>query len=221
MISPLFGTRLARRLFLATRRVGFLTMPWHRLVATALALAGSGGCATAAPPPSGADPIPVVEAWVAARVAGDVDTVMAQLAEEGEIFGVGIHLDDNRERLRRNFEAQAVAGWAIEETDCEADGERVTCRYRQEDDILRRWGLALTGEHRYVVRDGLLVRIQRIHDQQSANTVYAVTDAFRAWVSEIHPELVDVIWVDPLSALYTTPEGARAVLDLLDEFPAP
>lgn len=196
-------------------------MPWHRLVATTLALVGIGGCATAAPSPSAADPIAVVEAWVAAREAGDIDAVMALLADEGEIFEIGIHLDDNRERLRRNFEAQGVAGWAIEETGCEADGELVTCRYQQEDDILRRWGLALTGEHRYVVRDGLLVRIQRIHDRQSANAVYAVTDAFRSWVAEEHPELVEIIWVDPMSALYTTPDGARAVLDLLDEFPAP
>ncbi|HSI99615.1 MAG TPA: nuclear transport factor 2 family protein [Patescibacteria group bacterium] len=198
-------------------------MSWQRLVATALAGIGLGGCgsATATPSPPGADPIAVVEAWVAAREAGDIDTVMSLLAEEGDIFGTGIHLDDNRERLRRNFEGQAVAGWAIEETGCEADGERVTCRYRQEDEILRRWGLALTGEHRYAVRDGLIVRVQRIHDPQSANAVYAVTDAFRSWVTEHHPELVDVIWVDPTSALYTTPEGARAILELLDDFPAP
>ena len=201
--------------------MGFRTVPWHRLVATTLALVAVGGCATAAPSPTADDPIAVVEAWLAAREAGDIDTVMSLLAEEGEIFGIGIHLDDNRERLRRNFEAQAVAGWAIEETGCQADGERVTCRYRQEDEILRRWGLALTGEHRYVVRDGLLVRILRIHDRESANAVYAVTDAFHGWVAEEHPELVEVIWVDPTSALYTTPEGARATLDLLEEFPAP
>jgi len=201
--------------------VGFRTVSWHRLVATTLALLELGGCTTATASPSAPDPIAVVEAWVAAREAGDIDTVMSLLAEEGDIFGIGIHLDDNRERLRRNFEGQAVAGWAIEETDCETDGERVTCRYRQEDDILRRWGLALTGEHRYAVRDGLLARIQRIHDRESANAVYAVTDAFRSWVSEVHPELVDVIWVDPTSALYTTPEGARAILEILDEFPVP
>ena len=200
--------------------MGVPKVPWHRPVATTLFLVAVGGCATAAPSPSAADPIAVVQSWVAAREAGDIETVMSLLAEEGEIFGIGIHLDDNREWLRRNFHAQAIAGWAIEETGCEADGERVTCRYRQEDDILRRWRLALTGEHRYVVRDGLLVRIQRIHDRESANEVYAVTDAFRSWVAEEHPDLVNVIWADPTSALYTTPEGARAILDVLDDFPA-
>jgi hypothetical protein len=40
------------------------------------------------------------------------------------------------------------------------------------------------------------------------------------WVREEHPDLFDVIWVDLDSALCTTPDGARAVLDLLDEYEA-
>lgn len=190
---------------------------------TPAALLVAVACLTACAPaasPSSADPLSVVEAWVDARNAGDVVAAMSMLPEEGDVFGVGIHLPGNRDRLRAIFEAQTEAGWSIEESDCRVDGESVTCRYRQLDDILRRWDLALTGEHRYVVRDGRLARIRRIHDPASARAVYAAADAFRSWVRAEHPELVDVIWVELDSAMYTTPDGARAALELLDEYEA-
>jgi hypothetical protein len=193
--------------------------PRRFLAASLLAVTPLTACALGASPPP-ADPLSVVEEWVKARDAGDVEVAMALLADEGDIFGIGIHLPGNRDRLRAIFEAQAIAGWTIEETDCRVDGESVTCRYRQLDDVLRRWDLALTGEHRYIVRDGRLARIHRIHDRSSERTVYATAAAFRDWVREEHPALFDVIWVDLDSALYTTPDGARAVLDLLDEYEA-
>jgi hypothetical protein len=190
-----------------------------RSVAFLLAVALLAGCAPAASP-TPADPLSVVDAWVDARNAGDVEAAMAMLPEEGDILGAGIHLPGNRDRLRATFEAQTVAGLTIEETECRVDGESVTCRYRLQDDVMRRWELALTGEHRYVVRGGRIARVQRFHDPSSSRAVYAAADDFRGWVREEHPELLDVIWVDLDSALYTTPDGARAVLDILDEYEA-
>jgi hypothetical protein len=194
-------------------------VPARSVAPLVLAAALLAACASG-PSPSPTDPLIVVEAWVDARRAGEVDAAMSLLADEGDIFGIGIHLPGNRERLRANLEAQTIAGWTIEETDCRVAGESVTCRYRQWDDVLRRWDLALTGEHRYVVRDGRLARIHRIHDRSSERTAYAAAAAFRDWVREERPELFDVIWIDLDSALYTTPDGARAVLDVLDEYEA-
>jgi hypothetical protein len=42
---------------------------------------------------------------------------------------------------------------------------------------------------------------------------------FRAWVRKNHPDAVEVIWIDPTSAMYTTPDGAHAVMAFLDEYP--
>jgi hypothetical protein len=177
---------------------------------------------------SRSDPLSVVRGWSEARNAGDVDRAMSYVADEGNILGIGVHLPGERDRLRSIFEAQALASWSVEDSDCvvavsandPAEAE-VTCRYVQRDRALDRWGVTLVGTHEYVVRNGLIVRALRTHDADSQRSAYAVFDAFRAWVRDTHPELFDVIWVDRTSALYTTPDGARTVLDLLDEYQPP
>jgi hypothetical protein len=123
-----------------------------------------------------------------------------------------------RTKLARIIAAQGVAGWSVDDHECEVSGETVLCRYVQRDLVLDRWELTLTGRHRYIVREGELVFAERVHDPESRDVAYAAFEAFRAWVEQVHPELVDVIWSDPSAALYSTPDGARAVLDLLDEY---
>ncbi len=167
------------------------------------------------------DALSVVRAWTEARNRGDVDEAMANLADSGDIFGIGIHLPGGRATLRGILQAQAVAGYTVEDSGCVAEGELVTCRYRQRDRILDAWGIVLTGEHRYTVRDGKLVRASRTHDPGARAAAYAVFDDFQAWIRQEHPELFDVIWVDRSSAIYTTPDGAQAILDVLDEYEPP
>lgn len=146
---------------------------------------------------------------------------MSHLSETANVFGMGMHLPGLREQLRDILAAQAVAGWSAIESDCTVAAETVNCRYVQRDRILDRWDLELTGRHRYIVRDGKLTFAERVHDVESRRAAYSVFDDFRDWVADAHPELVDVIWSDPTSALYTTPEGAQAVLDVLDEYVPP
>jgi len=167
------------------------------------------------------DPLTVVRAWTDARNRGDVDAAMATLGETGDILGIGIHLPGGREKLRAILEGQALAGYTVEDSDCRADGDAVTCRYVQRDRILDAWAVTLVGEHRYTVRDGKLVRAARTHDPESRAHAYAIFDDFRAWVRTAHPELYDVIWVDRTSAIYTTAAGAEAILDVLDEYRPP
>lgn len=167
------------------------------------------------------DPLTVVGEWAAARSRGDVEAAMSLLGETGDIFGVGIHLPGGRTTLRAIMEGQAVAGYTVVDAECVANGEQVTCRYRQRDRILDAWGLTLTGEHRYTVRDGHLVRAARTHDPASQAAAYAVFDDFRNWIRQEHPQLFDVIWVDRTSSLYTTAAGARAILGVLDAYDPP
>jgi hypothetical protein len=193
----------------------------RRRVVRLLVIAGVVTACGGAPDPVATDgPVDVVQAFMAARNAGDVDRAMSYLAEEGSIFGVGIHLDDNRDVLAETFRAQVRAGWSGEDADCEVDGERVTCRYRQSDDILRHWSLELTGRHRYAVRDGKIAFAERVHDPAAQRSVYDAAAAFREWVAAERPDQEAVIWVDRASALYTTTEGAEAIFGLLDAYDA-
>jgi len=191
--------------------------PLAWLIAIVLVVTGCGGGTT--PVVRGA-PMDVVQAFIAARNAGDVDLAMSYLADEGSIFGVAIHLDDNREVLAETLRAQVRAGWTGEDADCEVEGEWVTCRYRQTDDILRRWGFELTGRHRYAVREGQIAFAERVHDSAAQKAVYDAAAAFREWVAAERPDEELVIWIDPTSALYTTTEGVDAIRRLLDEYDA-
>jgi len=165
-----------------------------------------------------ADPLTVVRSWAATRNAGDVDGALSHLGESGDIFGIGLHQPGGREELRTILEAQAIAGFRIDDRDCAVNGENVRCRYVMSDEPMRRWGLQLAGEHSYTVRDGRLVRSSRVHDPEARTAVYAAAALFEDWVREAHPELHDVIWTSFDSVTYSTPDGARAVTALLDEY---
>ena len=169
--------------------------------------------ATAGPPP-----LEIVQSWTRSRNAGDVETAMSYLAHDANVFGFSIASPSRRDQTRGILEAQATAGWTIEESDCSTAGESVTCRYRMHDEVLRRWGMAFTGVHEYVVHDGKLASSKRFHDLASRDQVYAALDAFREWVRVTHPDLLYVIWSDAQSVTYATPEGAEAMLNLLDEY---
>jgi hypothetical protein len=79
-------------------------------------------------------------------------------------------------QLRGVLESQAIAGWRIEGTGCTAEGERVTCRYRMDDEMLRKCGLALVGTHRDIITDGKLDSATRQLDQASRSKVYSALD---------------------------------------------
>lgn len=164
-------------------------------------------------------PVAVVEHWTAARNAGDLDAALAFLGDDAVVLDQHVSDPAGLARLRNVLEAQKIAGWRIEETGCGVDGERVRCRYAMDDALLRKCGLRFTGEHEYVVVDGKLEQQTRRHDAASRSEVYGRLQAFRGWVRKNHPGAFEVIWIDPTSATYTTPDGADAVMAFLDEYP--
>jgi hypothetical protein len=161
-------------------------------------------------------PLEVVAAWTGARDDGDVERAMALVAEDASILGFSI--PDERADLVEVLEGQVAAGGEMEESDCVETGERVTCRYVIRDEILRRWGLSLTGTHTYRVRDGKIVQADRVHDDDTRRLVYLELARFRSWVEATHPEIAAVIWTDPDIAAYSDPPGAEAMISLLDEY---
>jgi hypothetical protein len=165
-----------------------------------------------------ADPIAVVHAWDAARNRGDVDAAMGYLADDGQVAGFSLRSPGQRSLLRGVLEGQAAANYRIEDAECTVAGAVVTCRYAQDDEILRRWGMTFTGTHEIEVRDGKITRLVRAHDRDVQDEIYAAALRLRSWVREAHPELYDVIWVDDTTTLYSTRAGAEALLRIIDEY---
>jgi hypothetical protein len=79
-------------------------------------------------------------------------------------------------------------------------------------------GLVLTGNHEYVVRDGLIVSAGRTHDPETRSVIESASRDLRQWVKEHHPELEPVIWTSGRSVTYSTMEGVEATLSIFDEY---
>ena len=195
---------------------------WAIVALAALAaVVGTATLVTLGRSPQSPSPIAVVEAWTAARNAGNVDAALALLADDAIVLDQRISDPDGRAALRGILEAQVIAGWRIEEAECTVDGQNVTCRYRMHDALLRKCGLAFEGTHDYRVEGGKLRNANRQHDAASRSTVYGALDRFRGWIQKNHPDAFDVIWVDRSAATYTTLDGARKVMSFLEEYPCP
>ena len=160
----------------------------------------------------------LVSWWNESRNVGDVTGAFALLDDGGVVFGYALDDPDDRSALLELLAAQSEADWRVIDAPCTTAGETVTCDYVMFDEILRRWGLSFTGTHTYVVRDGRIVRAERSHDPSSSRRIDRALAEFRDWVSEHHPDLVDVIWSTPGAAAYTSVDGARAMVTLLDEY---
>lgn len=167
------------------------------------------------------DPIAVVRAWDEARNRGDVDAAMSYLADDGQVVGFSLRSPGQRSLLRGVLEGQAAAEFRIEDTRCTVAGLAVTCRYAQDDVILRRWGMTFTGTHEFEVHDGKITRLVRTHDRDVQDEIYAAALRLRSWVRVAHPELYDVIWIDDTTTLYSTRAGAEALLRIIDEYEPP
>jgi hypothetical protein len=170
---------------------------------------------------SGTDPVAVIERWNTTRNRGDVAGALALLADDASVLG--FHLDDpaDRAELTEVLASQAAAGFQLTDRSCDATGTTVTCDYEMHDEVLEHWNLSLRGVHRYDVVDGRISAATREHDRGTSDRVYAQLDAFRRWVTDTHPDLVDVIWSTPGAAAYTTVIGAETMLSLLDEYQPP
>jgi hypothetical protein len=190
-------------------------------IAIPAALAGIGVAGAMLLTTAGPDPLEVVQEWTASRNAGDVDLAMSYLADDTQLFDASMATERGQTKIRDILAAQAVAEWTIQESGCSADGDEVTCRYQMDDTILRRWGISFFGRHEYVIEDGKVAELLRFHDKPSREEAYAALADFREWVARTHRDLLYVIWSDPQSVTYATPEGAAAMLDLLDEYSPP
>lgn len=184
------------------------------VVAAAAVVGGAMLAAGDAPP----DPLEIVEEWVAARNRGDIAAAMSMIADDGYVLGTPMWVASRRDVLEETFRAQVAAGWQMADFDCAVDDLVVTCRYVQDDRILRSLGLSLTGTHTYIVRAGRIGNVDRIHDEASRDAAYGALEALRTWIAANHPSLEPVIWPSRSAVTYTTIAGAEAMLGVLDQY---
>jgi hypothetical protein len=181
-----------------------------------------GACADSPPAGDGGarllDPVAVIERWNASRNRGDVAGALALLADDATVLGYRLDEPGDRAELAEILAAQGEAGFRITDRECSVKGIFVTCDYEMEDAVMRRWSMALRGVHQYEVVDGRITAATRTHERAGSDRLYRELQVLRRWVTDQHPDLVEVIWSTPGAAAYTTVLGARTMLSLLDEY---
>lgn len=160
----------------------------------------------------------VVQAWELARNAGDIDAAMELVSEDARLLDHSMQLPERRDAFVELLRVQVSAGWEVHDFECSIAGESVSCGYEQSDVFLRMMGLVLTGNHEYVVRDGLIVSADRTHDPESRSAIESAWRDLRQWVKEHHPEIEPVIWTSRRSIAYSTVEGVEATLSIFDTY---
>lgn len=99
------------------------------------------------------DPLAIVNSWLEALNAGDVDAALSYLADDAQITSDQVYT--GKEEIRGWYEAQVGANGVSTLSDCQVDGETVTCISSYTDDGLQAMGVDfLEGELVLVVRDG-------------------------------------------------------------------
>ena len=99
------------------------------------------------------DPLSVVDSWLEALNTGDVDAALSYLADDAQITSDQVYT--GKQGIRGWYESIVGANAASTLSDCQVDGETVTCNNVYTDDGLQAIGVDfLEGELVLVVRDG-------------------------------------------------------------------
>jgi ketosteroid isomerase-like protein len=99
------------------------------------------------------DPLAIVNSWLEAINAGDVDAALSHLADDAQITSDRVYT--GKEEIRGWYERQVAANGTSTLSDCQVDGETVTCTSVYTDDGLHAMGVdSLEGELVLVVSDG-------------------------------------------------------------------
>ncbi|MFN2291430.1 MAG: nuclear transport factor 2 family protein [Anaerolineae bacterium] len=99
------------------------------------------------------DPLTIVNSWLEALNSGDVDAALSYLADGAQITSDRVYT--GKEEIRGWYERQVEANAVSTLSDCQVDGETVTCQSVYADDGLQAIGVdSLEGELVLVVSDG-------------------------------------------------------------------
>ena len=99
------------------------------------------------------DPLTIVNSWLEALNAGDVEAALSYLADDAQITSDQAYT--GKEEIRGWYEGLVGANGVSTLSDCQVDGETVTCSSVYTDDGLQAMGVDfLVGALVLVVRDG-------------------------------------------------------------------
>jgi ketosteroid isomerase-like protein len=147
------------------------------------------------------DPMPVINAWVEALNAGDIDAALSYLADDAVVQIVppapgtsGIFT--GKGEVRGWYEAIVGQNGVTVLTDCQAAGETVTCVNNYAEDSFRSLGIdSVVGEWVAVVRDGKLQSYTFTMSDESLAALMA------AMTPPVMPETGG--WAYPISTIVT------------------
>jgi ketosteroid isomerase-like protein len=99
------------------------------------------------------DPLTVINSWLEALNAGDVDTALSYLADDAQIEPDQVY--SGKEEIRGWYENLVGGNGVSTVSDCQVDGETVTCNSTYSDDGLQAMGVDyLEGTLVLILQDG-------------------------------------------------------------------
>ena len=123
------------------------------------------------------DPLTIVNSWLEALNAGDVDAALSYVADDAQITSDQVYT--GKEQIRGWYENIVSANGASTLSDCQVDGETVTCSSVYTDDGLQAMGVDfLEGELVLLVRDG---KIQSYTFTMSPESLAKLPPRQRPW----------------------------------------
>jgi hypothetical protein len=163
------------------------------LMAVALMLAFPGGvCAQET------DPVAMIMAWLDAQNAGDVDAALAFLADDAFITLVPPPMEGHdgvfrgKEEIRAWWENLSSLNGVGTVSDCQVEGETVTCLLNYTDDSLKALGLdSIDNEFVVIVRED---KIQTYTATMTEESLAALMAAMAAMSPESLPETGGVVF---------------------------
>jgi hypothetical protein len=162
------------------------------------------------------DPETLLRRYVDALNQRDSDAIEELLAADAVINEVpgGAAIDD----YASHVQWLEILDWRRTITECETDGNRVTCSYDSGNALSDALGLTPTdtGEYRLTVDDGQISVVQNNVNMQNGGAPGMGT--FRSWVQVNHPEVYEVMWPNRGVKPSYSPESLDLFRDLSAEF---
>ena len=138
------------------------------------------------------DPVAIINAWLDAQNAGDVDAALAFLADDAFITLVPPPMEGHdgvfrgKEEIRAWWENLSALNGVGVVSDCQVEGDTVTCLLNYTDDSLQALGLdSIDNEFVVIVREG---KIQTYTATMTEESLAALMAAMAAMSPESLPE---------------------------------
>jgi len=127
-----------------------------------------------------------IKAYQEARNRGDVEKELSFFTEDIKFEVVKQWRVEGKKALRSLFESSAAVNSRIVLTDLKVDGNKITCKIKEESDWLKHAGIgALNYEFgQFTFEKGLIKEVRLVYTQTSEEAMKEYVTSFAKWASE-------------------------------------